>query len=71
LHWKQAPLAGRHRSCIIRWWRYTCLPARRPRQVHAWLQAADPALARQVLDYQQHHCQGEAIISAAKQRTST
>jgi hypothetical protein len=42
-----------------------------PDQVHAWLPTADPALA-QVLDYQQHHCQGRgAVITATQQRSST
>jgi hypothetical protein len=39
-----------------------------PDQVHHWLQSADRA-GPPGLDYQQRHCQGEAVITA-KQRTT-
>jgi hypothetical protein len=42
-----------------------------PDQINARLQTADPLLARQVLNYEQHHRQRHEIANAAKQQAGT
>jgi hypothetical protein len=42
-----------------------------PDQINGQLQAASPAVARQVVEYEQRHRRREAVITAAKQHTTT
>jgi hypothetical protein len=42
-----------------------------PGQINARVQTADPAVARQVMDYERRHRQRQTVITTARQRTGT